>query len=86
MLIFRFGLQKIGYPCSTLFSQILKKRKKNVAPSQTPGMSTAKGIEPQRQTYLAMSLAFLPGHQSAHLVLCPVDQIFISEDAEAPLC
>lgn len=41
---------------------------KIVAPSQTPGMSAAKGIEPQRQTYMETSLAFLPGHQSAHLV------------------
>ncbi len=62
MLIFRFGLQQFAIPAALyLAKQIL-------APSQTPSMSAAKGIEPQSQKYLETSLAFLPGHQSAHFM------------------
>lgn len=77
MLIFRFGLQQLLIP------EALYLAKQIVAPSQTPGMSAAKGIEPQSQKYLETSLAFLP---PVCTLYGQVDQIFISVDAEAPLC
>jgi len=57
-------------------------------PSQAHDITSAKGVESQRQTDLGMtqSLAFLPGHWSECLVLWLVDQIFISVDAEALPC